>query len=182
MPGTLGGGNWSGGSFEPSTGYFFVNTNELFSYGALLLQPAGSPERYQRVSKSGEFGFFWDNNQWPCQQPPWGTLNAVDVNTGKMVWKVPLGRVDALKADTGTTPEPGRVAIVTAGGLLFIGATTDQRFRAFDTATGKQLWIADLDAAAHAMPVTYVARNGKQYVVIAAGPVVASLTAEFPMY
>src|SRR6266851_5508498 len=118
-PGNFGGGSWSGGSFEPSTSLFFVNTNELYAFGKLAPQPDGSPERYRRTSRSGEYAFFWDQNQWPCQQPPWGTLNAVDVNTGKIVWKVPLGRVDALNRDTGTPNLGG--SIVTAGGILFIG-------------------------------------------------------------
>jgi len=167
-PGTLGGGTWSGGSFDPSTGYYFVNTNELFAVGALKAQPEGAPEGFRRTSRWGEYARFWDENEWPCQQPPWGTLNAVDVNTGEIAWKIPLGRTDALNMDTGTPNLGG--SMVTAGGLLFIGATVDHRFRAFDLKTGKQLWVADLEAAAHAAPMTYMGRKtGKQFVVIAAG-------------
>ena len=168
VPGTLGGGTWSGGSFDPSNGYFFVNTNEAFAVGALKPEPDGAPERYRRASPLGEYARFWDENQWPCQQPPWGTLNAVDVNTGQIAWKVPLGRVDVLKMDTGTPNLGGSIA--TAGGLVFIGATIDDRFRAFDSKTGKQLWVTDLEAAAHATPVTYIGRkSAKQFVVVAAG-------------
>jgi membrane-bound PQQ-dependent dehydrogenase (glucose/quinate/shikimate family) len=168
VPGTLGGGTWSGGSFDPSNGYFFVNTNEAFAVGALKPEPDGAPERYRRASPLGEYARFWDENQWPCQQPPWGTLNAVDVNTGQIAWKVPLGRVDALKMDTGTPNLGGSIA--TAGGLVFIGATIDDRFRAFDSKTGKQLWVTDLEAAAHATPVTYIGqKSDKQFVVVAAG-------------
>src|SRR5437870_7946624 len=99
---------------------------------------------------------------------PWGTLNAVDVNKGEIVWKVALGRVDELKTTTGTPNLGG--SIVTAGGVVFIGATTDSRFRAFDARTGEQLWVSDLEASAHATPITYLGKkSGKQFVVIAAG-------------
>ena len=168
MPGTLGGGNWSGASFDRTSGYLFVNVNELGAVGAMLPQAADAPEQYRRGSKNGEYARFWDENEWPCQKPPWGTLNAVDVNKGEIVWKVPLGSVDELKAKTGTPNLGG--SIVTAGGLVFIGATTDARFRAFDAKTGKQLWVTDLEASAHATPMTYLGRkSGKQFVVIAAG-------------
>ena len=166
VPGTLGGGTWSGGSFDPELGYFFVNVNELGAVGALEPQPAGAPVAYRRASKQGEYARFWDENQRPCQKPPWGTLNAIDVNKGEIVWKVPLGAVDGL--NTGTPNLGG--SVVTAGGLVFIGAATDRRFRAFDSQTGKELWVADLAASAHAAPITYQGKkSGKQFVVIAAG-------------
>jgi len=168
VPGTLGGGTWSGGSFDPELGYLFVNVNELGAVGAMEPQPAGAPLPYRRNSKGGEYARFWDENQWPCQKPPWGTLNAVDVNNGEIVWKVPLGVVDGLDGETGSPNLGGTVA--TAGGLIFIGATADSRFRAFDSRTGKQLWVAELPASAHAAPVTYIGKkSGKQFVVIAAG-------------
>ncbi|MGH9514227.1 MAG: pyrroloquinoline quinone-dependent dehydrogenase [Terriglobales bacterium] len=168
VPGTLGGATWSGGSFDPKLGYFFVNANELGSVGAMEPQSAGAPAPYRRGAKGGEYARFWDQNQWPCQKPPWGTLNAIDVNTGEIVWKVPLGVVAGVNGDTGTPNLGG--SVVTAGGLVFIGATTDSRFRAFDSGTGKQLWVADLAASAHATPVTYIGKKShKQFVVIAAG-------------
>src|SRR5213075_2446344 len=103
----------------------------------LLSKLAGdAPVRYRRASKEGEYARYWDEHQWPCQKPPWGTLNAVDVNTGEIVWKVPLGAVDKLKGKTGTPNLGG--TIVTDGGLVFIGATIDSRFRAFDMRTGEQ--------------------------------------------
>ena len=168
MPGTLGGANWSGGSFDESSGYLFVNANELGAVGAMLPQADGAPEKYRRGSKDGEYARFWDKNQWPCQKPPWGTLNAVDVNKGEIVWKVPLGSLGGLKEKTGAPNLGG--SIVTAGGLVFIGATVDSRFRAFDAKTGEQLWATELEASAHATPITYLGKNsGKQFVVIAAG-------------
>jgi membrane-bound PQQ-dependent dehydrogenase (glucose/quinate/shikimate family) len=168
VPGTLGGATWSGASFDSKSGYLFVNVNELGAVGAIEPQAAGAPVPYRRGSKDGEYARFWDQNQWPCQKPPWGTLNAVDVNTGEIVWKVPLGVVDELKIPTGVPNLGG--SIVTAGGVVFIGATSDSRFRAFDSRTGKQLWIADLAASAYATPTTYLGKkSGKQFVVIAAG-------------
>jgi len=92
----------------------------------------------------------------------------LDVSKGEIVWKVPLGSVDELKVKTGTPNLGG--SIVTAGGLVFIGATADSRFRAFDAKTGEELWVTDLEASAHATPITYLGKKtGKQFVVIAAG-------------
>ena len=168
VPGTLGGANWSGASFDSASGYLFVNANELGAVGAMEPQAADAPVRYRRASKEGEYARFWDEQQWPCQKPPWGTLNAVDVNKGEIAWKVPIGVVDGLKTTTGTPNLGG--SIVTDGGVVFIGATTDSRFRAFDARTGEQLWVGDLEASAHATPMTYRGKKtGKQFVVIAAG-------------
>jgi quinoprotein glucose dehydrogenase len=102
-----------------------------------------------------------------CQQPPWGNLTAIDVNTGEFAWRVPLGITDTLPPDKQKTGRPGNGgSIVTAGGLVFIGATDDSRFRAFEAKTGKELWVVKLGAAAHATPSTYQGRDGRQYVVI----------------
>lgn len=107
---------------------------------------------------------------YPAVKPPWGTLSAVDLNSGDFLWQVPLGEFPELKKQgvppTGTENHGG--PIVTAGGLLFIGATQDEFFRAFDTKTGKMLWEYKLPAGGFATPATYEAK-GKQYVVIAAG-------------
>lgn len=114
---------------------------------------------------------FLDPEGYPAVAPPWGTLNAIDLNTGKYLWKIPLGQYPELAAkgmkNTGTENYGG--PIVTAGGLLFIGATNfDNKFRAFDEATGKLLWEATLPFSGNATPATYEV-NGRQYVVIAAG-------------
>ena len=96
---------------------------------------------------------------------------AVNAATGDIAWTVPLGVTDELpeaKRNTGRLNMGG--PMVTAGGLVFIGASNDKRFRAFDSKTGKELWTARLDYSAHAVPITYQGRDGKQYVaVVAAG-------------
>lgn len=113
---------------------------------------------------------FLDAEGYPAVAPPWGSLNAIDLNTGEDLWKVPLGEYPALKAQgvpiTGTENYGGPV--VTAGGVLFIGATLyDRKLRAFDSRTGKTLWEGDLPFAGVATPAVYMA-GGRQYVVIAA--------------
>jgi quinoprotein glucose dehydrogenase len=114
---------------------------------------------------------FLDPDGYPAIKPPWGTLNAIDMNTGEYLWKIPLGNYPELAAkgldNTGSENYGG--PIVTAGGLVFIGATIfDQKFRAFDSSTGKLLWEATLPFSGLATPATYLV-NGKQFVVIAAG-------------
>lgn len=172
FPGTLGGATWSGASFDPSTGYLYVNVNEIGAIGAMKPQSPDAPVPYRRASKWGEYARFWDENRLPCQQPPWGTLNAVNLNTGEIAWRVPFGVVDELEAKgitkTGSPNLGGSIA--TAGGLVFIAGTNDSRFRAFDTRTGKELWVDKLEASGHATPMTFQGKkSGKQYVVIAAG-------------
>ena len=161
FPGTLGGATWSGVSFNPDLAYIFVNTNEVGAIGQMVKQPEGSPMAYRRTSPAGDYARFWDANLQPCQKPPWGLLTAVNVNTGDIAWRVPLG-----PHDTGAPNIGGSIA--TAGGLVFIGATDDSRFRAFDSKTGKELWVTRIDAGAHSAPVTYRGKNGKQYVVVTA--------------
>lgn len=115
------------------------------------------------------FRKFMDPDGYPAVAPPWGTLNAIDLNTGKYLWKIPLGEYPELAAlglkDTGTENYGG--PLVTAGGLVLIGATNfDSRMRAFDNRTGKLLWQATMPYAGNATPITY-SIDGRQYVVIA---------------
>ncbi|MFN7118568.1 MAG: PQQ-binding-like beta-propeller repeat protein [Saprospiraceae bacterium] len=107
---------------------------------------------------------------YPAVKPPWGTLNAIDLNTGEYAWKIPFGEHPELvkKGITQTGSENYGGPVVTAGGLLFIAATLDEKFRAYDKSTGKLLWETQLPAAGYATPATYSV-NGKQYVVIACG-------------
>jgi quinoprotein glucose dehydrogenase len=114
---------------------------------------------------------FLDPEGYPAVAPPWGTLNAINLNTGEYVWKIPFGEYPELAAkglkNTGTENYGGPV--VTAGGLLFIGATNfDKKFRAFDKSTGALLWETNLPFAGNATPATYEV-NGRQFVVIVAG-------------
>ena len=113
---------------------------------------------------------FLDSNGYPAVRPPWGTLNAIDMNTGEYLWKVTLGDHKELRAEndppTGTQNYGGPV--VTKSGLLFIAATSDNMFRAFDKGTGELLWETELPASAFATPTVYEV-DGKQYVVVACG-------------
>ena len=114
---------------------------------------------------------FYDPDGYPAVVPPWGTLNAINLNTGEYAWKIPLGEYPELAAqgikDTGTENYGG--PLVTAGGLVFIGATNfDRKFHAYDKLTGKLLWETTLPAAGNATPSTYTI-NGKQYIVIVCG-------------
>ena len=103
----------------------------------------------------------------PCQAPPWGELLAVNVSTGQIAWRSTLGVTDTLPAAIQKTGRPNIGGpIVTAGGVVFIGATDDQRFRAFDAKTGAELWSTRLPSSAHATPMTYLGKDGRQYVVI----------------
>lgn len=127
----------------------------------------GAPMKY-RITGSRDF---LDPDGYPAITPPWGTLNAIDLNTGRYLWKVPLGEYPELAAKgmTNTGSENYGGPIVTAGGLVFIGATIfDRKARAFDSRTGKLLWSSVLPHAAVATPATYMI-DGKQYVVFTAG-------------
>ena len=129
-----------------------------------------TPAQLGPISFTG-YNSFLDPDGYPAVAPPWGTLNAIDLNSGEYAWKIPFGEYPELAAkgmkDTGSENYGG--PIVTAGGLLFIGATNyDRKFRAFDKVTGELLWETTLPAAGNATPATYEA-GGRQFVVIAAG-------------
>jgi quinoprotein glucose dehydrogenase len=131
--------------------------------------PAETPKTERPIYSFAGYPRFYDNEGYPANKPPWGTLNCIDLNTGKLEWKVPLGEYEALTAKgmplTGTENYGG--AIVTAGGLLFCSGTRDNRIRAFDKTNGKELWAAKLPWAGSAAPATYEIA-GRQYVVIPA--------------
>jgi glucose dehydrogenase len=182
FPGATGGANWGGAASDPRMGYVFVNMQNAGSAGFLEKNPkynaqtAGTEVEYHRGGP-GQYGGFSapakDANgkvigNWPCQKPPWESLSAVDINTGEIAWTVPLGITEELPEAKQHTGRSGAFAgpIATAGGLVFIGATNDNRFRAFDSKTGKELWSTKLEYTATAVPITYQGKNGKQYVAI----------------
>jgi quinoprotein glucose dehydrogenase len=183
FPGSIGGANWGGTASDPSLGLYFVNTQDEASLGWIEPAPAGSSVPYRRNSVVGPTSRFQASegnpesgniagsgeDAWPCQKPPWGRLFAIDARTGDIAWQVPLGITEELpeaKQRTGRLNVGG--AITTAGGLVFIGASNDRRFRAFDSRTGDELWATKLVMSAHAVPVTFLGRDGKQYVGVTA--------------
>ena len=187
FPGDMGGANWGGTAVDPRAGLVFVNVSNVGSIGWIEPRPAaeigGGRLAYQKQSIAGPLSWFWSSQStdpvgnvidggehaWPCQKPPWGTLMAIDAANGDIAWRVPLGITDTLPAGKQRT---GRINLggptVTAGGLVFIGASNDRRFRAFDSRTGRELWTWKLPMSAHATPITYLGPDGKQYVAIVA--------------
>ena len=180
FPSEIGGVNWPGGTFNPQLGYYFINVMDLGQMQGYK-DPSSGPVKEEDVVGTNKFfgragpygslrpgGRFKDNAlNMPCQQPPWGEMVAVNVNTGEIAWRTPLGLTENLPADKQKTGRPGIGGpIATAGGLVFIGAVDDNRFRAFDAKTGKELWAVKLDAAAGSVPSTYEGKDGRQYVVV----------------
>ena len=165
FPGTLGGANWGGATFDPARHLLIVNTMDFGQVQSLV--PSTGPFPVERGPVFGRFQA--PDTRLPCQAPPWGRLNAIDLTTGKIAWQSTLGVTDSLpegKRDTGRPNIGG--AITTGSGLVFIGATDDARFRAFAAADGKLLWESRLDAAAHTTPITYAGATGRQYVAVSA--------------
>ncbi len=190
FPGGTGGINWGGTATDPRTGYIYMNSHDTSLVGwvekkkpgvTYSFDTVGSDLPYDRASVDGVGPFHTfsapsglkDQNGrdivLPCQRPPWSRLIAVNANTGEIAWQTTLGMMDALpegKRNTGGSGSAGPT--VTAGGLVFVAATDDRRFRAFDSKTGKELWAVKLAAPGNANPMTYQAKNGKQYVAIVA--------------
>ena len=184
-PWTAGGANWGGPAYDPSRHWMIINTSRMMKLAKLVpvdkvdhatankdgpidWDPPkvlrGTPYALQEATLLSPFGA-------PCNKPPWGGLTAVDLVSGEIVWEVPLGSLEdylpiPIEWDLGTPNIGG--PIVTAGGLIFIAATMDGNFRAFNVATGKELWKVDMPAGTTTTPITY-AVDGKQYVVIVSG-------------
>lgn len=187
--------DWGGGAVDPERGIFTVNTMEMpFRIRLVRADSAQGQKMIAAAAKGGEnakapiyyqqFGtpYVAVVRAWigpfgaPCSAPPWGRLTAVDLKTRQVMWTKVLGTARdtglfgshlGLPLKTGVPNLGG--SIITRGGLVFIGATTDQYLRAFDLRTGAELWKARLPAGAQATPMTYRARDGRQYVVITAG-------------
>ena len=169
IPGFHGGANWSGASIDPTSGLLYVNSNNVPNITQLVEADEGDQPRYGNFGHAGYLQFR-DHKGYPAIKPPWGELSAINLNTGEFAWRVPLGEHPELTVlgvpRTGTESFGG--TIVTAGGLVFIAGTMDERIHAFDKETGKLLWEHPLPAGGYATPSTYMA-GGRQYVVIAAG-------------
>jgi quinoprotein glucose dehydrogenase len=179
-PSNVGGVNWGSAAYDPQRHLLFVDTNRLPIFVKLIPRDELA-EAHKNASDSdrlhGEFARqtgapyamfrtpLLAPSGFPCNAPPWGTVAAVDLFTGRKVWDVPLGSFIA-GMNTGTITLGG--PIVTAGGLVFAAAAMDNFIRAFDTETGKELWKYELPAGGQATPMTYTF-HGKQYLVISAG-------------
>jgi quinoprotein glucose dehydrogenase len=182
-PFTGGGSNWGGIAFDPAHDIVYANTSSAMHLVTLVARKdfAATRERFAEKEVSpntgAPFGMMRETVLSPlgipCNPPPWGQLHAIDMHTGRILWSVPLGTTEDMApfseyilGKTGTPNFGG--PIVTAGGLVFIGAAMDNYLRAFDARTGEELWRGRLPAGGQATPMTYVWK-GRQYVVIAAG-------------
>ena len=165
-PGTTGGTIWGGCSHDPDAGLVYINTNNSPKYFTLLDAPEDAGYPYYTQG----YPFLVDQDGYSAAKPPWGELLCLDLSTGDYRWRRPFGRHPELEAkgitDTGTYNIGG--SIVTKGGLLFIAATQDANFRAFDSGSGEILWEHELPTGGFATPCTYSV-DVKQYVVIACG-------------
>lgn len=184
-PGNAGGPNWGGVSIDPSRGVLYVNSMRVPSvvqllpraefekldpssvrYPEILAPMKGTPYGLRISPLLGPLGA-------PCNPPPWGVMQAVDLKSGKLLWESRLGTTRdqapfPIWLPLGAPNLGGSIA--TAGGLVFIGATTDKFLRAFDAASGEEIWSARLPYTANATPITYRLRKGsRQYVVVASG-------------
>jgi quinoprotein glucose dehydrogenase len=178
QPGNAGGMNWGGIAFDPARQLAIANVMNLPFIVALIPRDELAAERVDPRYEGFEFArqtgtpygmrreAFMSGLGIPCVKPPWGTLSAVDLRHGTIKWQVPLGDTPYVHVNLGMPGVGG--PIVTAGGLVFIAASLDDRLRAFDVDTGKLVWEVKLPAGGQATPMTYAA-GGRQYLVIAAG-------------
>ena len=189
LPGALGGVNWGGVAADPTRGLLYMHANDSSLVGWIERKrpganygngTEGSTIPFDRGSVDGPGPYFTFSapvmneagerlGSLPCYRPPWSRLVAIDASSGEVAWETTLGISELLPPDkqlTGSTGSAG--PSVTAGGLVFVGATSDRRFRAFDSTTGQQLWEVTLDGSVNANPMTYLGRDGKQYVAAVA--------------
>jgi len=183
-PGFIGGMEWGGAGYDPASGLLVTNTNQIAMVATLVPREVAdtmpAPEKGAKFTLGSQEGSPYAVVREPllsplgipCSPPPWGMLHAIDLSSGEVAWEVPLGTM----SDMTKFPTPGKWGSanmggpLVAGGLVFIGATMDRRFRAFDLASGELVWSAKLPASAQSSPLTYRARpDGRQMVVIAAG-------------
>ena len=170
FPGGLGGANWGGTAFDQNLRYIYVASQDVGALGSIEKTKDGAAFQYDKTTPGrNAFDVRMGDENWPCQKPPWGRLTAINASTGDVAWQVPLGITEQLPEGKQNTGRPVLAGpIVTAGGLVFIASTDDNRFRALDAKTGKQLWVTKLARRGNADPITYGGRNGKQYVAVVA--------------
>ena len=183
FPSALGGGNWGGAAFDPGANLLIIKAENLATVIKVIpKQDVAAEDRVpgknyltrplQGTPYRVEGEVFRSPLGAPCTPPPWGTLAAIDMATGKLRWKIPLGQVQRAGINVPESMGWGSPNVggpmLTASGLIFIGATMDSKLRALETQTGRKLWEAPLPAPGMAVPMTYVAA-GRQYIVIAAG-------------
>lgn len=182
-----GGMNWSGGAFDPTRNLLVTPVAQLPYYVKLIPNekiepsdnemaglPMGPPDFIQGADYGLQHGPLMSMSMSPCTAPPWSKLVAVDLEKGEIIWERPFGVIDKM-VPGGMLPLPLEFggpfsggAIVTGGGVVFMGASYDERFRAFDVETGEKLWQVDTPFSANATPMTYE-RDGRQFVVVSAG-------------
>lgn len=174
MPGHNGGANWGTSAVDPAHGRFFVMAKQLPTFDKLILDKR--PIALEQMPNGGgdvqpyksAVNFMLQSNSLPAINPPWSTITAYDMNTGNIIWQVPDGDVPAVGVkDTGSMAPRGS-PVVTGGGLLFIGTSSDRKFRARDQDTGKVLWEYDLPAASEGVPAVYQL-GGREYIVVPVG-------------
>jgi quinoprotein glucose dehydrogenase len=190
LPGAGGGVNWGGVAADPTRGLLFFHANDSSLVGWIEVKKPGknygnntegSTIPYDRgsVDGPGPYASFTAPvmneagervGSLPCYRPPWSRLTAIDASSGEVAWETVLGISEALPPEkqlVGSTGSAG--PIVTASNLVFVGATSDRRFRAFDAQTGRQLWEVTLESNVNANPMTYRTKSGRQFIVMATG-------------
>ncbi len=182
FPSALGGGNWGGAAFDPKSNLLIIRAENLAT--RLQLVPKGDktddefalkdfmtrPLKGVPYAAVGEI--FMSPFGIPCTPTPWGTLSAIDMATGELVWEIALGQIKRFGLTTPASFGWGSPSIggpiITGGGLIFIAATMDDKFRALDLTTGDELWQTNLPHQGTSVPMTYM-NDGRQYIVIATG-------------
>ncbi len=177
FPSTGGGTEFTGGTFDPTLGYYIINYADTGHISTL--EPVGeNPDRRGYVGPPESRRRYWhivdrlSVDGWPCWQPPWSQLVAVDVNSGEIAWKIPFGTVEGAPPGllTGAPNSQKGGPTSTAAGILFVGGASDRMFRAYETRTGRELWSVETEQMiSGSNPIIYMGEDGKQYVTVAAG-------------
>ncbi|MCP5348664.1 MAG: PQQ-binding-like beta-propeller repeat protein [Gammaproteobacteria bacterium] len=170
FPGLGGGPNWGGVAYDPGSRLAFVFAADVGTLGWVEAAGADAELPFQLSGpRPSSFQVQINGQSLPCQQPPWGRLTAVDTESGEVVWQQAVGISESLPAGRQNTGRPGRAsALVTASNLLFIASTDDNRFRALETGSGRQLWETTLNGRGNANPMTYLGSDNRQYLAITA--------------